>query len=71
MKPPEIVEALKNEGIQVPLRGVYYVIARYKATRSIYDAQRSGHPSVLGSSALLVINNFMKQNDEFTTCDLC
>ena len=71
MKPPEIVEALKKEDIQVSLRGVYYVIARYKATCSIYDARRPGRPSVLCSSALLAINNFMEQNDELTTRDLC
>ena len=70
LSPSEIVEALQQEDIQVSLRGVYCVIARYRRTQSIHDAPRSGCPSVLSSTALQVINSSMQESDECTTRDL-
>lgn len=70
LSPPEIVEALQQEDIQVSLRGVYYLIARYRRTQSLHDAPRSGRPSVITSSALQAINSFMQEDDETTTRDL-
>ena len=70
LSPPEIVEALQQEDIQVSLRGVYYLIARYSRTQSIHDAPRSGRPSVISSSALQAINSSMQEDDETTTRDL-
>ena len=67
---PDIVKVLDEEGLSVTVRGVYYVIARHKKTNSVFDAPRSGRPSVVSTHAREVINQSLQDNDELITRDL-
>lgn len=67
---PDIVTVLDEEGLSVTVRGVYYVIARHKKTNSVFDAPRSGRPSVVSTDAREVINQSLQENDELITRDL-
>ena len=65
-----LVAVLHDEGLNVSLSGVYYVLIRYKETGSIFDRPRSGRPPTLSGEALRMIDEWLNDNDEMTTTEL-
>ena len=65
-----LVAVLHEEGLNVSLSGVYYVLKRYKETGSIFDRPRSGRPPTLSGEALRMIDEWLNDNDEMTNTEL-
>jgi len=69
-KGKELVQKLNEEGFKVSISGCYYVLKKYRQTRSIFDRPRSGRPSILPDEAHQLINQWLTDNDELTTNEL-
>ena len=69
-KPSAIINILGKEGFNVSKVGIYYLLKKWKQTKSIYDAPRSGRPSVLTEGEFDMIEAFLTDDDELTTTKL-
>lgn len=70
LKPTAIVLCLKEEGFKVSVRGVAYLLKRFKHTKSIHDAPRSGRPLSLSDANHSRIEALLSEDDEMTTTAL-
>lgn len=69
-KATHIVTILFQEGFEVSVRAVYYVLKRYKQTGSFFDRPRSGRPRIISEAVRTRIEDWLKDNDELTTTEL-
>lgn len=67
---PKAIVALLLQGFWVSLRGVYYVLKRYKTTGSVFDRPCSGHPQIVSEEGQKLIDDWILNNDELTTTEL-
>ena len=67
LKPSQIVKVLGEEGFKVSVRGVQYLLKRYRDTGSVFDAVRPGRPLVFCENAHKLIDQLLVSNDEITT----
>ena len=65
-----IVKILEQEGVKTSRNSVSSFIMRYKRTRRINDAQRSGRKGNISQDDINFIDEKMKQNDELTSAKL-
>ena len=71
-RPSAIINILGKEGFNDSKVGIYYqiLLKKWKQTKSIYDAPRSGRPSVLTEGKLDMIEAFLTDDDELTTTNV-
>ena len=67
---PKAIVALLLQGFWVSLRGVYYVLKRYKTTGSVFDRPCSGHPQIISEEGQKLVDDWILNNDELTTTEL-
>lgn len=60
------MKVLEEEGFKVSRSGIYYVIKKYETTGIMHDLPRSGRPLTLSTNAHTQIDNWLKENNEFT-----
>ena len=66
----EIRERLREEQIEVTVKSLYLLVAKYNQTGSVVDRYRATRLRILGNEHYRVIDDALTQNDELTTRQL-